>query len=219
MSAAHPRTRTRVKVCGITDERDRDLAVRAGADALGFLVDVPVDSPREITADRASALIAGLSPLVTSVLVTMPESADRALQLCERTGADAVQVHGRLDPSALASLRERTDRSVIAAVDADDPVVDHASVADAVLVDSTGEDGAGGTGRTHDWSRTAELRAELDVPLILAGGLTPANVGSAVEAVDPFAVDAASGLETSPGQKDPDAVRAFVRAARRGVTA
>ncbi len=212
-------SRTRAKVCGITNAEDRDLAVRAGADALGFITDLPVDSPREIAPDRAGALIADVPPFVTGVLVTMPESVDRAAELCARTGADAIQVHGLSDPESIAALRERADRPVIAAVDADDQVVAPASAADAVLVDSAGESGAGGTGRTHDWSRTADLAAEFDAPVILAGGLTPENVRAAVETVDPFAVDAASGLESSGGQKDPAAVRAFVRAAAGEVRA
>jgi phosphoribosylanthranilate isomerase len=214
-TGAHPGLRTRTKVCGITNEDDRDLAVAAGADALGFIVAVSNDSPREISAARADELIAGVPPLTTSVLVTMPESVDETAQLCAQTGADAVQVHADLSPEALAALGERADRPVIAAVDATDQIVAPATAADAVLVDSAGDNGAGGTGRTHDWSRTADLTAELDVPVVLAGGLTADNVAAAVETVRPFAVDAASGLEHAGGLKDPDAVRAFVAAATR----
>jgi phosphoribosylanthranilate isomerase len=86
-------------------------------------------------------------------------------------------------------------------------------------VDSIDEDGGGGTGRTHDWEQTRERVADLDTPVVLAGGLTPDNVAEAVATVDPFAVDVATGVERSGGVKDHDAVRAFVRAATREVTA
>jgi|APHM01.1.fsa_nt_gi phosphoribosylanthranilate isomerase (EC 5.3.1.24) len=213
MMGTASKARTRTKVCGITTEDDRDLAVAAGADALGFIVAVSTGSPREISAARAGELIADVPPLTTSVLVTMPESIDEAAQLCAQTGADVVQVHGSISPEALAALGERTNRPIIAAVDATDQIVAPATAADAVLIDSAGDDGAGGTGRTHDWSRTADLTAELDVPVVLAGGLTADNVATAVETVQPFAVDAASGLEQAGGVKNPEAVRAFVAAA------
>jgi phosphoribosylanthranilate isomerase len=92
----------------------------------------------------------------------------------------------------------------------------YAEVANAVLVDSTDEDGAGGTGETHDWERTRDIRAGIETPLILAGGLTPENVAEAVETVDPFGVDTASGVERAGGEKDHDAVAAFVDRATGG---
>jgi len=206
---------TRVKICGLTRERDRDAAIRAGADALGFIVDVPVDTPRELSPGRAADLVAGVPPFVTSVLVTMPESVQSAVALQEQVGADTLQVYGTLAPTQVGSLRERVDASVLAAVDTDDPgIAAYASVADAVLVDSTREDGGGGTGETHDWKRTREHSEAFDVPVVLAGGLTPENVREAVETVHPFGVDTASGVERTGGVKDHDAVRAFVERAR-----
>jgi phosphoribosylanthranilate isomerase len=107
---------------------------------------------------------------------------------------------------------------VIVAVDAtDSDLVDYADAADALLVDSVDESGAGGTGETVDWERTRDRVDDLGVPVILAGGLTPENVAAAVETVDPFGVDVASGVEREGGRKDHDAVRAFVDAAQ-GVT-
>lgn len=203
---------TRVKICGITREVDREVAVDAGVDALGVIVDVSVDTPREIGADVAADLVAGLPPFVTGVLVTMPESVQEALAVQERVGADAMQVHDTLSPTHVGGLRERSDADVIAAAGPDEAAA-YADAADAVLVDSI-EDGAGGTGRTHDWERTDELVADLDTPVILAGGLTPENVQSAIETVGPYAVDTASGVEDGGGVKDHDAVREFVRATR-----
>ncbi len=201
---------TRVKVCGITREADREAVVAAGADAVGFIVDVDVDTPREIDAERARELVAGVPPFVTSVLVTMPATVQDALALQAEVGADAIQAHGTLGPAYLGGLRARADVPVIAAVGPDANLPAYADAADALLVDSIDEQGGGGTGETQDWERTAELVADLDVPVILAGGLTPENVRTAVETVDPFAVDTASGVEESGGVKDHDAVEQFV---------
>ncbi|PSQ32651.1 N-(5'-phosphoribosyl)anthranilate isomerase, partial [Halobacteriales archaeon SW_10_68_16] len=110
---------TRVKICGITREADREVAVRAGADAVGFIVDVAVETPREIPAARARDLVAGVPPFVTTVLVTMPESVQAAVALQDRVGADAIQVHATLDPGEVGVLTERLDADVLAAVDPD----------------------------------------------------------------------------------------------------
>ncbi|MFB6084527.1 MAG: phosphoribosylanthranilate isomerase [Halorientalis sp.] len=209
---------TRAKICGITREADLDAAVAAGADAVGLTAAVTVDTPREVSVDRADDLAAAVPPFVTSVLVAMPETVDRAVELAERVRPDAVQLHGELGPDAVAAVGERAPTQVIAAVDATDPAIDgYADAADAVLVDSVDEQGGGGTGETHDWERTADLVAELDAPVILAGGLTPENVAEAVGTVDPFAVDVASGVESEGGIKDHDAVRRFVERAGAAV--
>jgi phosphoribosylanthranilate isomerase len=212
---------TRAKICGITREDDLTAAVEAGADALGFTAAVTVDTPREVSVERAAELVASVPPFVTTVLVTMPETVEAAADAVRVVGADAVQVHGTLGPDELRALRRQTATKVVAAVDAtDDDIEAYAGAADALLVDSVDEQGAGGTGETHDWERTATLVADLDVPVVLAGGLTPENVAAAVETVDPFAVDVASGVEREGGVKDHAAIRQFVaRAAGSGVTA
>jgi len=209
---------TRVKICGLTRPADRDDAIRAGADAVGFISGVPVDTPREITPEQVSALVDGVPPFVTSVLVTMPETVAEAVELHEETGTDAVQIHGTLTPTQIGTLQERVEAPVVAAVDVEDEAIEaYAAEASAVLVDSTDEDGGGGTGRTHDWDRSRALRESIDGPLILAGGLTPENVAEAVEAVEPFAVDTASGVEEAGGVKDSEAVEQFTRRAQRAV--
>jgi phosphoribosylanthranilate isomerase len=208
---------TRVKVCGITSREDLQMAVAAGADAVGLLVDVPVDSPREITPAQAEQLAAATPPFVTTVLVTMPETPESVVELAGRVGADAVQIHGELGTGDLAYLTTSVEAQVLKTVDAAAPeqARRYDEVADALLVDSVDDDGAGGTGRTHDWERTADVTADLDSPVVLAGGLTPENVAAAVQTVDPFAVDVASGVEradlgSAESRKDPDAVAEFV---------
>jgi len=215
----------RTKVCGLTREADVDAAVAAGADALGFVADVPVDSPRELSASRAADLVGRVPPFATTVLVTMPAAPQRAIDLAATVDPDVVQCHGDLSPGDVAYLRSRVESRVLKAVDADDveAAKRYEDVADALLVDSADGDGGGGTGETHDWARTRNAIADLDAPVILAGGLTPGNVASAIETVDPYGVDVASGVEAEGGVKDHDRVRAFVdavadatRAARDG---
>lgn len=213
---------TRVKVCGITCEADLRVAVEAGADAVGLLVDVPVDSPREIDARTAARLAEATPPFVTTVLVTMPEGPEDAVTLAETVEPDAVQIHGDLGAGDLAYMTASVEPQVLKTVAAANPerAREYDEVADALLVDSVDEEGAGGTGRTHDWSHTAEVTADLDSPVVLAGGLTPENVGDAVRTVEPFAVDVASGVESenvaeSGGRKDSEAVTTFVEKAKQ----
>ena len=202
---------TRAKICGITTAEDLRTAVAAGADAVGLIAGVDSDTPRSVTPEQAAELARATPPFVTTVLVTMPETPAAAIDLLDRVGPDAVQVHGRLSPAETARLSTEAGVAVLRAVspgtaaDFDD--------ADALVVDSLDGSGAGGTGETHDWARTRELAASLSSPVVLAGGLTPVNVADAVETVRPFAVDVASGVEAAPGRKDPDAVSAFVREA------
>jgi phosphoribosylanthranilate isomerase len=200
---------TGAKICGLTNGADLAVAVDAGAAAVGFVVDVPVDTPREVSPKRARRLLESVPSSVRSVLVTMPDSPDEAVSLVEGVGADALQIHGA-NPAAIDAIRTATDAPVLAAIDAAADVDRFAAVADALLVDSLDAAGAGGTGEAGDWDRARAVVAGSPVPVLLAGGLTPGNVASAVEATRPVAVDVASGVEERGGRKDHEAVRAFV---------
>ncbi|MFP9060109.1 phosphoribosylanthranilate isomerase [Natrialbaceae archaeon A-chndr2] len=206
---------TRVKLCGITRQEDLAAAVDAGADAIGIICDVTVDTPREVTVERAAELVAAAPPLVTTVLVTMPSGPERAIELVETVEPDAIQVHGGMRPGDLAYLRAKSNTDVFLAVDADDIATAgiYDDIADALVVDSVDESGAGGTGETHDWEQTQRAIADLETPVLLAGGLTPENVAEAIRTVDPFAVDVSSGIETEPGRKDHEALTRFVTSA------
>lgn len=206
---------TRAKVCGLTREEDLETAVEAGADAVGVVSEVPVDTSRAVSPERAAELLEGVPPFVAGVLVTMPETVENAVEIVEDVDPDALQVHGGLEPADLDSLTERIDADVIFAVDAEDvdTLEAYEGVADALLVDSVDAEGGGGTGETHDWERTREATEDLEPPVILAGGLEPGNVLEAIRTVDPFAVDVASGVEAEGGLKDHDAVRTFIERA------
>lgn len=206
----------RVKVCGHTRAADVADSVDAGVDAIGVIADVPVDTPREVAAETASDLLASVPPFVSGVLVTMPETAAAAVDLVDRIEPDALQIHAGLDVDGLSEVARSIDVPLIVGTDVDDQQLDAiGAVADAILLDSRDESGAGGTGRTHDWSRARDLVERLDVPVVLAGGLTPENVADGIRQVGPYAVDVASGVEASGGVKDPRAVERFVAAVDR----
>lgn len=211
-------TSPRVKVCGMRTPANVRAAADAGADAIGVIADVPVDTHREVSVDRARDLVAAAPPFLATTLVTMAESPGAAAGLVEAVGADHVQVHGLEDPDALDALRGATPARVVAAVDAGADLESLDGHADALLIDSTDESGAGGTGETHDWERARAFVDALETPVVLAGGLTPGNVGRAVRTVRPYAVDVASGVEQD-GAVDPERVRSFVAAAREEVPA
>ncbi|WP_435147706.1 phosphoribosylanthranilate isomerase [Halobaculum sp. P14] len=210
---------TRVKICGVTNQTDLRAVADAGADAVGVIADVPVDSPREVSLSNAATLTAAAPPFLTTTLVTMPDSVGEAVDAVRLVTPDVVQIHGDVDETDIGYLRAETDTKVVPVVDADDPDRAHEldEAADTILVDSTDESGAGGTGETHDWAATADLARDLVSPVVLAGGLTPENVASAAEAVEPFAVDVATGVERDGGVKDHTAVARFVRNAGRSL--
>lgn len=201
--------RTRAKICGLTSEREVEMAVEAGADAVGFVVRVPVDTHRQVTVERAHRLVDSVPPFVTSVAVTMPPTVEEAGAVAVDTGADVLQVH---DPE-FAGGRELQEHGVnlLQRARLDEEPPEHA---DAYIVDAEDEEGGGGTGETVDWDAAAGFVEDVDRPVVLAGGLTPDNVGTAVEEVEPFGVDVSSGVERG-SEKDPDAVEDFVEAVRR----
>ncbi|MFC4988329.1 phosphoribosylanthranilate isomerase [Saliphagus infecundisoli] len=207
-------TRTRVKICGLTHPEDVAGAVRAGADAVGVITEVPVDTPREVDPELAADLLADVPPFIAATLVTMTDDPEDAIDLVERIGPDAIQIHGRPDPAACEAIRAAgADLLLSVGTDHLEGIGRYEGRVDALIVDSTDEEGAGGTGETHDWERTRAATAGLEAPVVLAGGLTPHNVTDAVRTVEPFAVDVASGVESEPGRKDPAAVEAFVERA------
>jgi phosphoribosylanthranilate isomerase len=211
----------RSKICGVTNEADLRAVADAGADAVGIITEVSVETPREVPPERAADLVAAAPPFLSTVLVSMPDTATRAVELAGAVAPDAVQFHGDFDGEEIRYVRREARANVIVALDADDAdrVRGYDGVADAILLDSTTESGAGGTGETHDWHAARALVDDLSTPVVLAGGLTPDNVADAVRTVEPYAVDVSSGVERSGGEKDHAAVASFVRNAASEVSA
>ena len=196
---------TRTKICGITSTQDAHVAIEAGADALGLVF---ADSPRRVSPETAERVITALPPMISTVGVFVDARAAEVAALVERLRLDAVQLHGQESPEYCrrlpgkvikrfdtlendtpATLRERMQRYPVA----------------AYLLDP-----GAGSGRTFDW----EIARGLPGPLIVSGGLTAENVGDAIRLLRPFAVDVSSGVESAPGHKDPERMKAFVRAVR-----
>ena len=207
---------TRVKVCGLMSGDDLAHAIRAGADAVGFVVEI-VDSRHCLSAGEAALLIRRVPIYTKSVAVIAPQDVNDAVRLAGQTGADVLQLHGSLAPGDLAELKGRVPQKLVAAVAADAGIGvarRYGMVADAVLLDSMVDGKLGGTGKVHDWGSSAEIVKSLNVPVILAGGLHAGNVAQAIEMVRPYAVDVSSGTETD-GRKDPEKINSFVLEVRR----
>jgi phosphoribosylanthranilate isomerase len=203
----------RVKICGVTRVEDARLAWAAGADALGL--NFYPRSPRYVTAEVAAALARTRPALGSVVGVFVNEAPETIRTLVRECGLTAVQLHGDEPPEAcsgygvpvIKALRVRGPEDV-------ERARGYVGVGDvaALLLDGAAP-GYGGGGVGFDWSLVARL-ADAGVPVLVAGGLHPGNVQEAVRATRPYGVDVASGVEASPGIKDADAVRAFVRAVR-----
>ncbi len=204
-----------VKVCGITSAVDARLAVDAGADALGFVFFSM--SPRRTTAERAAAIARELPPGVCRVGVFVNEPRDGMARVADAVGLDLLQLHGDEPPDALEGLPRPAIKAVrVGKGFAAEEALRYAAKSAGILVDTrlAGQTLLpGGTGVPFDWSLVKGL-AERVPFLMLAGGLGPSNVAEAIRAVRPHAVDVSSGVERLPGRKDPEKLRAFVRAAR-----
>ena len=210
----------RVKICGLTREEDLDVAVDAGADAVGFLVGV-LSSPRNLTIERAKTLLSQVPVFVDSVVVTAPKSIEWIIEVCEKLKQSAIQIHGkkRLDSSEIHKkiTGTRLIKTVYVTQDTfNKNVIDDLRTFDAVLLDSFSKGQYCGTGKVHDWTLSRQIReAVAPIPVILAGGLKPKNVKEAILRVKPYAVDVASGVEASPGVKDHRKVMTFVENAKQ----
>ncbi len=204
---------TKVKICGITSAEDAAVAVEAGADALGFVF--YRKSPRYIEPLVAKQIIMGLPPLVTAVGVFVDEEQQVVRSLMDDCGLALAQLHGHesavycqeLGRPVLKALRVKDRSSLLALAE----FQGRAGVRGFVL-DAFSDQAYGGTGQVIDWELAAEVARAAHI--LLAGGLTPDNVATAIQSVQPYGVDVSSGVEREPGKKDHEKVRAFIRAVR-----
>ncbi len=199
----------RVKVCGITRLEDALLAVRLGADALGF--NFWPRSKRYLAPAAAREIIRRLPPLVASVGVFVDPTREEVLRAAEASGIQVVQLHGDEPPALCAALPLPVLKAIRVRDAASLEAIGAYEAAAGILLD-TASPGYGGSGATFDWALAALAAAAR--PLVLAGGLGPDNVAEAVRIVRPFAVDVASGVESAPGIKDGLRMRRFIEAAK-----
>ncbi|MCY4411401.1 MAG: phosphoribosylanthranilate isomerase [Caldilineaceae bacterium] len=225
---------TRVKICGITNFEDALCAANAGADYLGFIFFKK--SPRYVTPEAAGKITAtltehllasaagsatgsetGTRPRFIGVFVN--ETSDVVEETIRQAGLDYAQIHGDEPPAMLEALHGRGFKALrpTSAAEAGIEAEWYADLGPAdgpqLLIDAYDPDEYGGTGKRADWNAAADVRQTCP-RLVLAGGLTPQNVAAAVESVQPWGVDVSSGVESEPGCKDPDKVRAFIDSAK-----
>ncbi len=211
----------RVKVCGITGVQDARVVAEAGADAVGL--NFYRKSPRCVILEKARQIVDALPEATVKVGLFVNAPAEEVCRTFDELGLDLIQLHGDEPPEFLTHLGGRpVMRAFRLGRCATDPMLAYlgdcrrlACEPRLVLVDACVEGVYGGTGQVADWEALKAYPFDATYPpLVLAGGLEPDNVAEAIRAVCPAAVDTASGVESSPGRKDPDAVEAFVRAAR-----
>lgn len=198
--------RTRVKVCGITRIEDAMAAVEAGADAIGLVFYEP--SPRFVRIEQAKAIAASVPAFVSVVALFVNAEPEYVQEVLNNVRIDLLQFHGD-EENDFCGQFQRPFIKAQRVRQASDVVASSLRFPDAlgILLDSYKPGVPGGTGETFDWSLIPESQTK---PLILAGGLTPDNVASAIEQVQPFAVDVSGGVEQSKGIKDPVKIDAFL---------
>lgn len=201
----------KVKICGMTQLKDALFAAEQGADAVGFIF--YKKSPRAVTMKRVREIVSKLPPLVDTVGVFVNETAERVNKIADYCGLDLVQLHGEESPAFCRKIHRRVIKAC--------RVKDLTSIkqlekypASGLLLDTFSDNLHGGTGKTFDWNLA--LPAKKIGPVILAGGLTPRNIRQAVSQVRPYGVDVCSGVEKTPGIKDFEKVRAFLKNIRSG---
>lgn len=210
-----------IKICATTSVEDGNAAIAAGADALGFVF---APSKRRVTAEQARAIISALPPGIERVGVFQNETAARIRETVAHAGLTAVQLHGEETAELVADLfspgvrepRIGVIKTIVVKEDFQQrlsALCSHHAGIDSMLLDS-----GAGSGRTFDWQAVRPMLKTSGMRLIVAGGLTPENVGEAIATFSPWGVDVVTGVEREPGRKDPEKIKAFVAAVRRAET-
>ncbi|MFZ5765316.1 MAG: phosphoribosylanthranilate isomerase [Thermodesulfobacteriota bacterium] len=202
-------SRTRIKICGMTEEQGARHAVAAGVDALGFIF--VQESPRYIRPEEARAIISSLPPFVDAVGVFRNDDPARVQEIAQYCGLTMLQLHGDESPEYCRQFPLRVIKAFqVRPGFSGEDLQPYERVAAGFLLDTYHKELAGGTGESFDWSVVASLQAQR--PVILAGGIGPENVGQAIAAACPFAVDVNSAVEQAPGRKDPERVTRLMAA-------
>ncbi len=203
--------KTRIKICGIRRVQDAMLAANAGADAIGLIFYAP--SPRAVTLGQAMAVRDALPPFVSTVALFVNTARSEVIDVCASLNPSLLQFHGDESPDYCASFSRPYLKAIRvgAAMKADDLVQlqGEFSTAKALLLDTLSVSQYGGTGESFNWDVIPETLRE---KIVLSGGLTPINVGDAVQKIRPWAVDVSSGIESGKGVKDPEKISAFMSA-------
>jgi phosphoribosylanthranilate isomerase len=200
----------KVKICGITSAADALASAEAGADLLGFMFYAP--SPRNISLRTAAEIARQLPPFVVKVGVFVNADEDLVTRAIGDCGLNLLQFHGDEPPEYCAQFGLMSMKA-FRIRDVESLTALPAYPTEAWLLDAFVKGKPGGTGEKFNWDLALEAK-KFGKPIFLAGGLTPGNVAAAVKKVQPYAVDVSSGVEASPGKKDPAKVKAFIQAAK-----
>ena len=208
-----------VKICGLSSEAALDVALEAGADMVGFVFFPP--SPRHVAYEIARALGRRVRGRARKVALTVDADDAQLAAIVESLEPDMLQLHGKEPPPRVSAIKKRFGLPVMKAVAVESKgdlaaVAGYAAVADWLLFDARAPREAtrpGGLGKPFDWRLLQNIAC--GVPFMLSGGLDPGNIGEALRITHAPGVDVSSGVERAPGEKDPDKIRAFVRAARQ----
>jgi phosphoribosylanthranilate isomerase len=214
--------KTWIKICGTTNLVDALAAAQAGVDALGFIF---AESPRRVEPQVAGEIAQELPPNLEKIGVFVNESPEYVLQVAKEAALTGVQLHGDESPDYIKTLVSilHIPLKIIKAIPAEQGKAGapaqygaQEELVDAFMVDSGTRSQRGGTGKVFDWLRASDLILGLQAttPVIIAGGLTPENVSSAVCLFRPFGVDVVTGVEREPGHKDHEKVRRFIASVR-----
>ena len=212
-----------IKICATTNLDDALASLDAGANALGFIL---TESSRRVTVETAAQIIAALPTSTEKIGVVVNETPEALAKLVSDIGLTGVQLHGDEPAGQLPEFRRALGlRKIVKTLQAPelldapdtlDEYLRNSKSIDGILLDSGSLAARGGTGQTFDWHNALPIveRIKQHVPVVIAGGLSPANVADAIRLFDPCGVDVVSGVELSPGKKDHAKVRAFIAAAR-----
>ena len=201
---------THVKICGVTSAEDAQLAAELGASAIGFVF--WAQSPRYIEPIAARAIVAKLPPFITAVGVFVNQPVDLVLAIARLARLGAVQLHGDEPADEYATLPVRVIKAMPLRNTDDREAARAVPSSATLLLDAHDPVRRGGTGRVIDWAIASSVSRQR--PVILSGGLSAGNVADAIATVNPYGIDVSSGVEMSPGRKDPAKLRALFAALR-----
>lgn len=203
--------RLRVKICGLTRERDVTAAVMAGADAVGFVL---APSPRRVDVDRAKKLASSIPPLVAVVAVVSDPSFELMDEIMRSKAFDLIQFHGNEEPGFISNCPLRSIKAIAIEGEEDLKLISrYEEVANFIMLDAKRGKLRGGTGTTFNWQLIRNFNFKK--PFILAGGIGPENVEQAVKLLSPSAIDVNSSLEVSPGVKDESKIVDLMKKVRK----
>jgi phosphoribosylanthranilate isomerase len=221
-----------IKICANTNLEDALLASELGAHAVGFVF---APSKRQVTATQVAAIVPALPETIEKIGVFSMDDASEVAAIVTETGLTGVQLHGDLDLELARQLREKLGNNVTiiqtihwkvdgmssnaAEVREQLEAISREPAIDRVLIDSKTAKASGGTGVSFDWTAARETLRAFEGKLIVAGGLRPDNVATAIEALEPWGVDVASGVEAAPGKKDREKILGFIAGARPSLDA